>query len=291
MLNLTTRLDIGHAGEDQLFAQASGDRALVAIADGAGGTGSGRQAATFLCDRVIHESGEIHDGAWWSTWLSEIDRQLESTHPGAETTAVVVQIAHGEVSGASVGDSAAWLVSETGVVDLTAGQRAKPRLGSGHATPVAFGPIQMVGQLLVATDGLFNYSGFNSISTCVREADPAVAADQLVDGVRLRSGALPDDLALVLCGNAAAGAADTALIGTETVVHVRLLDEGTPVYRPAKAVIQSHYIVVLEPPLDYETEAELWEFPPGSVVRVGFRVLEDRVAPVAVAIADNGPTA
>lgn len=286
MLDLTIKLDTSHAGEDRLFAQASGDQALIAIADGVGGTGSGGQAAAFLCNRAASEVGEAHDGAWWARWLAETDRLIQATHPGAETTAVVVQVARGQVSGASVGDSAAWLITATGYVDLTEGQVTKPRVGSGAARPVAFGPIPMSGRILAATDGLFNYLPLNDIATWARVADPDVAANALIDALRLRSGALPDDLALVLCEESEARVADAALVEAKMVVYVQLLDEGTVVYRPVHATIQSHDIVVLEPPDDYDPEDERWEFPPGSVVRVGYKMLSGGVTPIAVAIVE-----
>jgi hypothetical protein len=47
-----------------------------------------------------------------------------------ETTGVVVVVSPAGLIGVSVGDSAAWLITGTGIDDLTAGQR-RARLGSG----------------------------------------------------------------------------------------------------------------------------------------------------------------
>ena len=55
------------------------------------------------------------------------------------------------------------------------------------------------GTLLVATDGLWKYAGPEAICRVVRENDLRAAAKGLVDLVRLRSGALPDDVTVALC--------------------------------------------------------------------------------------------
>jgi hypothetical protein len=57
---------------------------------------------------------------------------------GGMSTAVVAEIVDGQVVGASVGDSCAWLVSLGEVSDLTERQVRKPLLGSG-VSPAATG--------------------------------------------------------------------------------------------------------------------------------------------------------
>jgi len=52
---------------------------------------------------------------------------------------------------------------------------------------------------------------------------------------------------------------------TETV-YLPLLDEGTTVLRPTKAVHLQDLVYRLMAPDDYDPEAEFWQFPPGSVV-------------------------
>jgi hypothetical protein len=51
-----------------------------------------------------------------------------------------------------------------------------------------------------------------------------------------------------------------------TTVYVRLLDEGTDVYRPTQAEQLSKGVFKLYPTLDYDSEDEAWEFPPGQIV-------------------------
>lgn len=71
--------------------------------------------------------------------------------------------------------------------------------------------------------------------------------------------------------------------GTEmTRVYVRLLGEGTVVFRPTRATPIGPDAVRLLMPDGYDPEDENWEFKPGSVVRVERRTLEGKEAYVAI---------
>jgi len=52
------------------------------------------------------------------------------------------------------------------------------------------------------------------------------------------------------------------------LVYVRLLDEGTDVYRPVSALLISEDEYLLLGEDIYDPEDEHWEFPPGARVRV-----------------------
>jgi hypothetical protein len=54
---------------------------------------------------------------------------------------------------------------------------------------------------------------------------------------------------------------------TDTVVYVRLLDEGTDVWRPVRATQLPDGTFELAEPEGYDPEAEIWEFPPHARVR------------------------
>jgi hypothetical protein len=128
-----------------------------------------------------------------------VDRKL-GEHPAGESTAIVVDIHDGFVSGASVGDSIAWIVSKDGKIDdLTCNQVRKPLLGHGEACPTDFGPVALSGRLLLATDGLWKYLDRSRIAALCSRGSASEAAESLVAGVRLRSGALQDDVAIVVC--------------------------------------------------------------------------------------------
>lgn len=67
------------------------------------------------------------------------------------------------------------------------------------------------------------------------------------------------------------------------VVFVRLLGEGTTVYRPVDAVSVAPSLFRLESRADYDPEDEEWEYPPGSVVVCERRELQGAHVLVAVA--------
>src|ERR1700730_6013480 len=62
---------------------------------------------------------------------------------------------------------------------------------------------------------------------------------------------------------------------TEVVVYVRLLDEGTDVWRPARATALPDGSFRLLEPDGYDPNAERWEFPPLTKVRCVTRKFTD----------------
>jgi serine/threonine protein phosphatase PrpC len=128
--------------------------------------------------------------------LHAVDQALIPT--GGQCTAVVVEISEARVFGASVGDSGAWMLNGKAIVDLTENQHRKPLLGSDESMPMAFGPIELSGRLLIATDGLFKYATESEIAQRAMGGSVNEAVDRLIAGVRLRSGALQDDVGIIL---------------------------------------------------------------------------------------------
>jgi PPM family protein phosphatase len=195
----TAHLSVGQAGagDDRFVIIADASRVVIAVCDGAGGTGRGGEAAELVISALTRRSTGVFDAV---ELLRECDVELAQRGRGAETTAVIVVAdAHG-VTGASVGDSGAWVVEAASCVDLTHRQSRKPLLGSGEAVPVPFESGPLEGTLLVATDGLLKYASTSRIrdvlTTAVAMED---AAAQLLAAVRLRSSALQDDFTVALC--------------------------------------------------------------------------------------------
>jgi len=172
------------------------DEILLAVADGAGGTGSGAQAAEAALAAFPGGDLAALDPAALACHLAAADARVATT--GGETTCVLAVVSGGVVRGASVGDSQAWLVGDDGtVVDLTGGQRRKPLLGSGRAEAVPFGPVPLAGTLLLGSDGLFNYVPRARIVELARAADLDGVPAALVEAARLRDGSLWDDIAII----------------------------------------------------------------------------------------------
>jgi hypothetical protein len=174
------------AGEDRIALQRTADGFVLALADGAGGTGGGAAAAE-LAVRLVMEGR-----APWAEVIRAIDASLN----GGQCALVIAAVSGAAISGASVGDCGAWLIGEI-VQDLTASQVRKPLVGAG-ATPVAFEAELAGSTLLLASDGLFNYASREVILKAARGPDLQAAAKALAALPRLRSGAFPDDVSVIL---------------------------------------------------------------------------------------------
>jgi serine/threonine protein phosphatase PrpC len=183
------------AGQDRAAVFGAAGTLVAVVADGAGGTGAGAEAAETVIAhvRAAFAAGSVDP----ATLLRTTDQLLAAAPHGGQTTAVVAVVDPDGMVGASAGDSGVWLITEDGVDDLTAGQARKPLLGGG-AHPARFAVGRRTGTLLLASDGLLKYATREKIATVVRHADLEVTPDRLVDLVRLKSGGLQDDVAVVL---------------------------------------------------------------------------------------------
>jgi serine/threonine protein phosphatase PrpC len=186
-------------GEDRIMAVRLPDRTVFVVADGAGGVSGGAVAAEIACKAAIEQAhrGKASD---WTQWLAHIDRAMARSGSSGLAAAVVVEIGDdGIVTGASVGDCEAWTFAGAASRCLTSGQIRKPLLGEGSALPVGF-EARIAGEtLVVATDGLWKYMDRARIAETASIRPLEMAATRLVDGVRLRNGALQDDVAVMIC--------------------------------------------------------------------------------------------
>jgi serine/threonine protein phosphatase PrpC len=189
--------------EDRLRVFTIGDGVVIAIADGMGGRAGGAAAADVfvrVAQAEVSRLGCADDPLAWDRVLTLADREIQADRAAGETTAVIVAATPRGISGASVGDSAAWVITDDHVWDLTAAQQHKPGLGVGMARPTPFRGKTVPGAtLLVATDGLVKYADREAIARVVREPPFVGAARRLVELVRPPSGRLPDDVAVALC--------------------------------------------------------------------------------------------
>lgn len=195
MVWIATRL-VGASGDgqDRVATKRFEHGCLVVLADGAGGTAGGARAADLVVARALALSAPPDDCC---SFLLSLDRELEQDVGCGMTTVVLAFVAR-SVHGASVGDSEAWLVMDSDVIDLTAAQARKPLLGSGRAEPARFGPVRFQGRLLLGSDGLYKYVAPARIAEIVRSGPVEHAAQCLLDAARLRDGSLHDDVSLVV---------------------------------------------------------------------------------------------
>ena len=134
--------------------------------------------------------------------LQWIDKSPILAASAGLTTALVAVVADGVIQGASVGDSEAWLVSDTDDRVLTEGQNRKPLVGSRRCAPVAFGPVPMRGTLVLGSDGLFKYCPRDVLLGIARSSNLDAIPEQLVSASQLPSGRLHDDLTVLVCREA-----------------------------------------------------------------------------------------
>lgn len=176
-----------------------GSNLVLVVADGAGGMGGGAEAAEFIVRCVKQQIASLDsNSASLNKLLAALDIEMAAIGACGETTCVVVVLSDSGLIGASVGDSGAFVFSRTGFENLTANQVRKPLLGSGRAIPVGFSRNSLDGTLLIASDGLLKYTSLEMIAATVRAADFGTAANNLIELVRYRSGALPDDVSVLL---------------------------------------------------------------------------------------------
>jgi serine/threonine protein phosphatase PrpC len=186
------------SGQDRAIAIPAAGGYLVCVADGAGGTGNGAVAAERLIAFVTKLSQEAASADYFAA-LCAFDDELSTHALGGQTTGIIAFIDSERVRGASVGDSLAWLISLSGgMTDMTARQRRRPLLGSGEALPVQFEEERRGDRVLLASDGLFKYALVDQICTLATRGAVAASASALANCVRLPSGALPDDVAVVI---------------------------------------------------------------------------------------------
>jgi PPM family protein phosphatase len=185
-------------GEDRAVVLHRPECEIVIVADGAGGVTGGAAAANAVCGLAMAIESDVD----WCDWLNQCDRTIAGIGLAA---AIVASVASdGSIHGASVGDCEAWVFGRGGPVDLTEHQIRKPLLGSGKAVPVQFTSSLDGGTLVVASDGLWKYATLAQVVKAMTARPMESMLATLVEGVRLRSGALQDDVAVTLCERAAA---------------------------------------------------------------------------------------
>jgi serine/threonine protein phosphatase PrpC len=175
---------------------------VLVLADGAGGLAGGALAADAVVAAVTAacagRRSNLGSAQFWVDVLEGADVQLATRHHGGQSTAVICAVDRGIV-GAAVGDSVAWIVHPSGVADLTNAQTKRPLIGSGQAAVVPIASEMGDRTLLLASDGLAKYASRAKIAMTALDADLARSTGRLLELARLRSGALQDDVSVVLC--------------------------------------------------------------------------------------------
>ncbi len=189
------------ANQDRGCVIQEKDRTVFCVADGAGGVGGGAEAAEKAVEMVRQNTAALDCAQSCLGLLNKMDVEIGKDLVAGETTCTLTIVTSDEIFGASVGDSGAWFIPEAGAhLDLTLGQQRKPLIGSGAAVPFPFRFVAAGGFLLLATDGLLKYTSAQRIVDKCRQDHSDMAARHLIELVRYKSGALPDDVTIILTG-------------------------------------------------------------------------------------------
>lgn len=70
-------------------------------------------------------------------------------------------------------------------------------------------------------------------------------------------------------------------------IFVKLLDEGTHVYRPVSGIPKGHSKYLIEESADYHLNDERWEFAPGSYVNADYKTIQGKRCLVACELASD----
>lgn len=199
-MNFTTSTFIERGNpelQDRLEVVRFENRVVLVVADGSGGRSGAAQAAEFTVRSARETAVNLNGPEDCLRFLYELDQQIAQAADCGESTGVIVVLTSGELFGANVGDSAAWLFTAHDKEELT--RVRKPYLGAGVAVPHQFTRKVNGGTLVVASDGLWKYTSLDSIAQSVRAGKPERLATEMADLTRLRSGAIQDDIAIVTC--------------------------------------------------------------------------------------------
>jgi serine/threonine protein phosphatase PrpC len=188
--------------QDRVLIKELSQSVVIALADGVGGRVYGAEAAeravNLICEFAARHENDLHKPKFWTTTFEKLDELLFRHEQTGETTLVALALTPRGICGASVGDSIGWLVSPQETRVLTSGQY-KGFLGSSISTPVSFQEKKLNGTLMLATDGVWKYSDHEQLQTLAQLPDLKSAAQQIVESVRLPSGAFWDDTTVALC--------------------------------------------------------------------------------------------
>src|SRR5215471_1722208 len=189
--------------QDRAAIIETGPGLVIVVADGSGGLSGGKEASTLAVEIVRKAANELHDSNSCVMLLQQMDQAVEEDKIAGETTCALAVVTESQIYGASVGDSGVWVINEDRFTNLTAGQSRKLFIGSGVACPVPFDHTREDNEsLLLTTDGLLKYASRERImETCRERAPPDEIARRLIELVRYRSGALPDDVTVIFASD------------------------------------------------------------------------------------------
>lgn len=177
----------------------------MAIADGQGGRSGGAPAARIACQACLDAAcglppDELTVSDTWVDLAARADAAVAADREAGYTTLVAFCVRGDRLAGASVGDSAAVLLTEVwSGVRLTDRQQKNPPIGSGEAFAMPFGVrLPTPWAVLAITDGVWKYGAWEHILPLKPNVPGQEMVEALLKRVRLPgSGELQDDFTAV----------------------------------------------------------------------------------------------
>jgi len=178
-IDASTERPTHDTSHDRLSVLRNAHCTLIALADGVDSSGSAQVAAARAVNelaRCFRNGALPEDPADWAMVLEAIDHVVLGDPDAGETSTLVMLVRQGVVVGASVGDSLAYVVGPSSGKArlLTPFPRRAPRIGTGLAEPVGFGPAALDGKLITRRAARFD--GDALPSTLVPGPSPAAGA-------------------------------------------------------------------------------------------------------------------
>jgi len=197
-----------HINEDHhvsSYHPANSDVILCAIADGQGGQAGGGAASRIAAVKCVELCAltpvdRLFFPKNWPPIIASADDAVQEDREAGYSTLVGVSVKQNAVCGSSSGDSEAFLVTRHEAILLTEHQRRNPPIGSGGAYPVSFkSELKSPWKLLLATDGVYRYVGWEAITEILRYNGGRTAIEMLLKAQRdSHGGLLGDDFTAVL---------------------------------------------------------------------------------------------
>lgn len=182
---------------------------IACIADGQGGRAHGAEASAQACSAFYAaacelETRNLFDQATLHKLLVRTDDAVSQT--GGFTTLIAAVLSYQQICGGSNGDSKMYLAASCAVdtmQEITQGQPKNPPVGCGNAAFTTFSlALADRARLLIVTDGVWKYAGYEALSQVIKMDSLRDAASVLKTAALERSGSsLPDDFSLIALEN------------------------------------------------------------------------------------------
>lgn len=176
---------------------------IVCIADGQGGRAHGAAAAQMACQSYYEKAAacslaDLFRASVQQELFRYVDDRVSQT--GGFTTFVAAVVEREFLIGGSSGDSKVYAVQgQAELEELTLSQHKNPPVGSGGAMFETFSrPLLPGHRLLMVTDGVWKYAGYENLKNALKSGSFPWVADELRTATLARCGtSLPDDFSLV----------------------------------------------------------------------------------------------